>query len=218
MARYFNYFPTTVYTANTSSAGLEFVTNIIARFGFEKSLKENAAAYYKYDIQDSDTPEIIASKFYDNPERHWIVLAFNEIYDPQWDWPLPQDSLIKFINDKYSSNGSANTPAQTGIVWSQSINNVHSYYKVITRTNSDDQSITETIELDAGTWANTAAYDVDYTLQDGSTINETLVKTRKTFYEFEVEENDKKRTINLLKPEFVPAVEKEFKRIIKGKT
>jgi len=217
MARYFNYFPSTIYTSSANSSGLDIVTNITARFGFERTLKENGASFYKYDIQDSDTPEIIASKFYDNPERHWIVLAFNDIYDPQWDWPLPQNSLIKYIDEKYSANGSANTPAQTGIVWSQSVNNVHSYYKVITRTNSDDQSIVETVQLDANTWANTAAYNVNYTLQDGSVINETLEKTRKTFYEYEVEENDKKRTINLLKAEFVPAVEKEFKRIIKGK-
>jgi hypothetical protein len=73
MARYFNYFPTTVYSANAASSGLDIVTNIITRFGFEQSLKENGAAFYKYDIQDSDTPEIIAAKFYDNPERHWIV-------------------------------------------------------------------------------------------------------------------------------------------------
>ena len=130
---------------------------------------------------------------------------------------MPQNSLIKYINEKYTANGSANTPAQSGIIWSQSVNNVHSYYKVITRTNSDDQSIVETIELDPNTWANTGAYNVNYTLQDGSVINETLTKTKKTFYEYEVEENDAKRTINLLRPEFVPAVEKEFKRVIKGK-
>jgi hypothetical protein len=217
MARYFNYFPTTVYSANNASSGLDIITNLITRFGFEQSLKENSASFYKYDIQDSDTPEIIAAKFYDNPERHWIVLSFNDIYDPQWDWPLPQNSLIKYINEKYTANGSANTPAQSGIIWSQSVNNVHSYYKVITRTNSDDQSIVETIELDPNTWANTGAYNVNYTLQDGSVINETLTKTKKTFYEYEVEENDAKRTINLLKPEFVSAVEKEFKRVIKGK-
>lgn len=217
MAKYFNYFPTTVYSANNASNGLEIVTNIIARFGFEKSLKENSASFYKYDVQDSDTPEIIASKFYDNPERHWIVLSFNEIYDPQWDWPLPQDSLIKYIDDKYSSNGAANTPAQPGIIWAQSVNNVHSYYKTITRTNQDDQAITEVIQIDSATWANTGIYNTNYTLQDGTVINETLSKSRKTYYEYEVEENDKKRTINLLRPEFVPAVEKEFKRVIKGK-
>lgn len=217
MARYFNYFPTTIYSANNKTDGLDVVTNIIARFGFENSLKENSAAFYKYNIQDSDTPEIIADKFYGNVERHWIVLAFNDIYDPQWDWPLTQDSLIKYINNKYSANGAANTTVQTGLEWAKSGNNVHSYYKIITRTNPDDVTITETIELDAGTWANTPETNVDYTLQEGVTINQTVTKTTKTHYEYELEENEKKREINLLKPEFVPAIEKEFKRVIKGR-
>jgi hypothetical protein len=217
MARYFNFFPTTVYTANTGTDGLDIVTNIISRFGFERQLKENSAAFYKYQIQDSDTPEIIAYKYYDNAERHWIVLAFNDIFDPQWDWPLKQENLIKYINDKYSSNGAANTTVQTGLQWAKSDNNVQSYYKTITRTNPDNIQISEVIELDAGTWANTGEYTVNYTLQEGVTITETLTKSKKTYYEYELEENEKKREINLLKPEFVPAVEKEFKRVIKGK-
>ena len=101
--------------------------------------------------------------------------------------------------------------------WAKSDNNVQSYYKTITRTNPDNIQISEVIELDAGTWANTGEYTVNYTLQEGVTITETLTKSKKTYYEYELEENEKKREINLLKPEFVPAVEKEFKRVIKGK-
>ena len=217
MAKYFNYFPKTIYTANTNSNGVDAVTNIIARFAFEKSLKENSASFYKYDIQESDTPEIIAAKFYDNPERHWIVLMFNEIYDPQWDWPLPDASLIKYIDTKYAANGAANTTVQTGLAWSKSVNNIHNYYKLITKTNEDDYFVTEKIELDAATWANTAETNLDYTLDDGTKINITTTKGKTTYYEYEVEENEKKRTINLLKPEYVMDVEKEFKRVIKGK-
>jgi hypothetical protein len=101
MAKFFNYFPKTVYTANTNSSGLDTVTNIISRFGFEQKLKDNSAAFYKYSIQDSDTPEIIAHKFYENSERHWIVLMFNDILDPQFDWPLDYKTLISFIDEKY---------------------------------------------------------------------------------------------------------------------
>ena len=54
MAKYFNYFPKTLYTSNNSTTGLDSVTNIIARFAFEKGLKENSSAFYKYNIKDSD--------------------------------------------------------------------------------------------------------------------------------------------------------------------
>ena len=101
MANYFNHFPLTYYSGSNTTS-LNIVTNIIARFGFEKSLKQNSSAFYEYLIKESDTPEIIASKIYGSPERHWIVLAFNDIMDPQYDWPLQYDTLIKYIDQKYS--------------------------------------------------------------------------------------------------------------------
>jgi hypothetical protein len=214
MAKYFNYFPKTFYTSNNRSTGVDTVTNIIARFGFESKLKQNYAVFYEYNIQDGDTPEIIASKFYDSVERHWIVLLFNDIVDPQFDWPLDQRTIIKFIDEKYSANGAANTPAQSGLTWSQSLNNIHSYYKVITTTSATD-SLIEKIEVDANTYANIATTTSTYTLQDGKTVRKAITKEAKTYYDYEIETNEAKRTIKLLKSDFVPEVEKEFKRVIK---
>jgi len=214
MAKFFNYFPKTLYSANTNTNNLDVVTNIIARFGFERKLKENSLAFYKYSIKDGDTPEIIASKYYQNPERHWIVLLFNDIIDPEYDWPLQHRTFIEFVDNKYSANGAANTPNQTGLAWAMSTNNIHSYYKVITRTSEDD-SIIEKIQVDANTYANVAASSTNYVLQDGSTITETITKETKTYYDYENELNEEKRQINLLKPEFIQQVEQEFRRIIK---
>lgn len=214
MAKYFNYFPKTFYTSNNNATGIDTVTNLISRFGFEQKLKENALVFYEYNIQESDTPEIIASKYYDNPERHWIVLLFNDIIDPQYDWPLQYNTLINFIDDKYTANGSANATPQTGLAWAQSSNNVKSYFKIVTRTSSTD-SLIEKIQVDANTYANVTVSTTSYTLQDGTTVSEAVTKEKQTYYDYEIEENEKKRTINLLKKEFVPEVEKEFKRIIK---
>ena len=74
MARFFRYFPKTLYYSKLDSKSLDTITNILTRFKFENSFKENSITYYEYDIKDSDTPEIIASKFYDSPEKHWAVL------------------------------------------------------------------------------------------------------------------------------------------------
>lgn len=218
MPRFFNYFPKTLYTSNTRTAGVDTVTNIIARFGFESTLKNNSAAFYKYNIQESDTPEIIASKYYDNPERHWIVLLFNDIMDPQFDWPLQYQPFVNYVNTKYSAPKYADTAntSVTGLSWAMNTNNVYAYYKVVTRTNSDDISIIERIEVDANTWANVAATTVNYTLQDNSTITEKVTKETQTHYQFEEEVNESKRQIKLLKPEFVEQVEKEFKKVIKA--
>ena len=215
MAKFFNYFPKTVYTANTAVGGLDTVTNIIARFAFEQRLKTNSAAFYKYSIQDSDTPEIIAHKYYENSERHWIVLMFNDIIDPQYDWPLRYENFINYVDKKYSANGAANTTVQTGLAWAMSVNNVHSYYKIVKRTSADGTVIEEKLQINANTYANVAATSSSITLQSGNIITQAVTKEKKTYYEYEQEENEAKREIVLLKPEFVPQIEKEFKKIIK---
>jgi len=216
MAKLFNYYPKTFYTSNTKTTGLDSVTNIVARFGFEKKLKENSAAFYKYSVKDSDTPEIIASKFYDNPERHWIVLLFNDIIDPQFDWPLSHNTLIEFIDTKYTANGAANTTPVSGLQWAQSTNNTKNYYKIITRTASDGTEIEEKFQVDANTYANVAASSTSYTLDSGAVVTEVITKEKQTYYDYEVEENEAKREIKLLKKDFVPEVEKEFRRVIRG--
>jgi hypothetical protein len=215
MAKYFNYFPKTFYSANNNSVGVDSVTNIIARFGFENSLKQNSSAFYKYSIQDSDTPEIIARKYYDNVERHWIVLMFNDIVDPQYDWPLNDRVLVNYIDSKYAANGSANTPVQTGLAWSMDTNNVHSYYKIITRTSFDGTQTIEKLKVDANTYANVIQSTNTFSLEDGTTITQVVSKETESHYQYEVDLNESKREIKLLKPEFVSAVEKEFKKVIR---
>ena len=215
MARFFNYFSKTVYTANTAVGGLDTVTNIISRFAFEQRLKENSAAFYKYSIQDSDTPEIISHKYYDNSERHWIVLMFNDIVDAQYDWPLRYENFISYVDSKYTANGAANTTVQTGLAWAMNINNVHSYYKIIKRTSADGTVIEEKLQVDANTYAHVGATSSSITLQSGNIITQAVTKEKKTYYEYEQEENESKRDIILLKPEFVPQIEKEFKKVIK---
>jgi len=217
MAKYFNYFPKAFYSSNTRTSGLDEIMNITARFGFEQSLKENSSAFYKYDLQEGDTPEIVAAKFYDSPERHWIVLMFNDIYDPQYDWPLQYSTFIEYVDKKYSANNYADTAntSVTGLSWAMNVTNVHAYYKVVTRTNFDNISIIEKLEVDANTWANVAPTTTSYTLQDSSTITQAITKEKQSYYDYENELNESKRSIKLLKPEFVSAVEKEFKKVIK---
>ena len=214
MAKYFNYFPKTFYTSNNDVNGVEAITNIIARFAFDSQLKENTSAFYPYQVQDSDTPEIIADKYYGNVEYHWVVLLFNSIIDPQFDWPLKNDTLIDYIDKKYTANGSANTPAQSGLTWALSESNVQGYFKVVTTTANDGTITQEKITIDANTYANVITGSNTYTTQAGESV--TVVTTRETqsYYTYETNLNESKREINLIKSDFLPQIEKEFKRVI----
>jgi len=216
MAKYFNYFPKTVYSTANNLTQTDIVTNITSRFGFEQSLRENTSAYYKYSIQDGDTPEIIASKFYGDPEKHWMVLAYNNIIDPQWDWPMEYNTLIKFIDNKYSANGSANATTQSGLAWAMSDNNVQSYYKVVTKSSSVGVDFVEKIQLDATSYNDLQPSENTYNLTNGQ-VRETITKEKKNYFDYEMELNETKREINLLKKEFVSGADREFRRVINGR-
>ena len=211
MARFFRYFPKTLYYPKLDSKSLDTITNILTRFKFENSFKENSITYYEYDIKDSDTPEIIASKFYDSPEKHWAVLLINDIIDPQWDWPMDQGTMIKFIESKYSANA---TVSQTGVAWSQT--NTKNYFIIQTRTLSSGSITIDKTETDANTYANTSTYTTTLNLSDGNNLNIVLSKETRSYYDFEIDTNDSKRTIKLLKPEFVYPLDQEIKRLSSG--
>ena len=215
MAKYFNYFPKTFYTSNNDVNGVEAITNIISRFAFDSQLKENTSAFYPYQVQDSDTPEIIADKYYGNVEYHWVVLLFNNIIDPQFDWPLKSDTLIDYIDKKYTANGTANTPAQSGLSWALSENNVQGYFKVITSTANDGTITTEKITIDANTYANVTTGSNTYTTQAGEVVTIRTTKETQSYYTYETNLNESKREINLIKSDFLPQIEKEFKRIVR---
>ena len=216
MAKYFSFFPKTAYVTTDNPTGADLVTNITTRFSFEQELKDNSNAFYEYEIQESDTPEIIAYKYYGSSEFHWVVLMFNDIIDPQFDWPLQYNTFIKFVDEKYSANGAANTVNQSGLSWAMSQNNVHSYLKIVTRKTSKGDQTIEKITVDSNTYANISFSNTTYTLTDGNQVTESITKEIQTYYDYENEQNEKKRKINLLKKEFINDVDKEFKRVING--
>jgi hypothetical protein len=213
MARYFNFFPKTLYVKPNDSPDADLVTNITSRFGFESSFKENSAVFYEYEIRDGDTPEIIAGKIYGDSEKHWVILNYNDIVDSNYDWPLEQRTLVRFIDKKYTANADT-ANGQSGLVWSKS--NIKEYYKIETTTHNASETITvNRYQVDANTFGGVApSFTPSVALQDGSFIDIEVSKETKTYYEFEIEDNEKKRRIKILKPEFVFAADQEFRRVI----
>jgi len=210
MAEYFSFFPKTIYAQELDQGSVDVVTNLVSRFTFEKKFKENTSVFQKYDIRDGDTPESIAYKLYGSAEKHWIVLAMNDIVDPQYDWPLDQITLGKFVDSKYTANANV---GQSGLSWAQS--HIHSYYKTERRTTISTGDYKEdTIEVDVNTYSNIAATTTTVTIPDGKQIKIEVLKDTKTYYEYEIDYNERNRTINLLKPEFVNASTDELKRVL----
>jgi len=106
MSNYFSYFPTTLHDLRQTGQKTE-VTNILRRFKVRSALKDRTDVFYEYSIQFGDRPDVIAEKFYGNPDYAWVVLHFNDIIDPQFGWPLFGVDFDNFVICKNWSNAYA---------------------------------------------------------------------------------------------------------------
>ena len=72
MSKFFNYYPKTYYTSGANNVtSLDTVTNIIARFGFEKELKENSLLHKNtYSTANQRARDIWWNCFSENAERN----------------------------------------------------------------------------------------------------------------------------------------------------
>jgi len=85
MPTFFNKFPAVRYDMENkrySYQNNQIVTNVLFRIGIIKEVLTNIASYYEYTVRDDEKPEILADKFYNDPEGHWVILYANNIFDP----------------------------------------------------------------------------------------------------------------------------------------
>lgn len=206
MAKYFSQFPLTSYRFG-DSPGIDTAVKITAGYRLQKSFKENTVIYYSYVIQDGETPEVIAYKVYGDIEKHWIILFMNDIVDPQYQWPLEQRALLDYIDKKYSANAATN---QTGLEWAQA--NTKSFYKVEQVTYNNRTKSEQIVEIDEDQYDTLVVSTESLVLKDGTLLTIRTTKTEKSYYEYEIEKNEAKRTIRILKPEFATGLQQEFVR------
>lgn len=61
----------------------------------------NTNSYETLNISEYETPQSLANKFYGDRNLYWVVLLFNEIINPLYEWPLSGSKLIKRLDSMY---------------------------------------------------------------------------------------------------------------------
>lgn len=102
MSEYFTYFPTIEHDL-TNVGQTVTLTNVLRRFIVRNDLQERSDIFYKYNVQMGDRPDIIAEKYYGDADLAWLVLHFNDIKDPIFDFPLFGQDFDNYIKGKYGS-------------------------------------------------------------------------------------------------------------------
>lgn len=102
MSNMFDGWPTVSYDLKKNGKPLE-LTNITLRFKINELLLDKSAIMYQYDVQNGERPDIIAYKYYDDADLDWVILLTNNIIDPQFEWPLDDQSFERYMRGKYGS-------------------------------------------------------------------------------------------------------------------
>lgn len=99
---YFKQFPTVLYQFEINGQlETRLVRDITANVRFRRDVLDRITLYDLYDIQDGDTPEILAHKIYGNPMYHWVIMLANQRYDYLNDFPMESGVLDQYIKKKY---------------------------------------------------------------------------------------------------------------------
>ena len=227
MASYFSYFPDIDYVSRTtdrsSSNETIRVKNIFKRPKLRDDFGSVATAFSDYMIVGDERPDQTAEAAYGDPRYDWVILTTNNIVNYHEQWPLNSVDFQNYILEKYGSESA--------------LENVHHYDTELFMDQRARLVVPEGLRVDS----NFDCSYLDYTLQAeisfaGETLNAIStvdnvgtvkdangdqILSSNVFavsnYQYEVNENDAKRRIRVLKKDYLDVYLSDMRRIMKYK-
>lgn len=194
---YFNELPniSTVSLLKDKSRSDEriLVKNIFRRAKLRTDVDRAITAYEFYTIKEGERPDIIANKFYGDPELDWVILIVNNITSIRDEWPLSNNDLNTHMIDKYGSESA--------------LAEVHHYETREIRDQYNRTVLESGLEVDQN-------FVFSYTPIGGVTQDISAAGPVSN-YEYERTVNDAKRVIRILKEEYVSALVSDMRSMMK---
>ena len=194
---YFNELPniSTVSLLKDKSRSDEriLVKNIFRRAKLRTDVDKAITAYDFYVIKEGERPDILANKFYDDPELDWVILIVNNITSIRDEWPLSNNDLNTHMIDKYGSESA--------------LAEVHHYETREIRDQHNRTVLEAGLEVDEN-------FVFSYTPIGGVTQDISAAGPVSN-YEYERTVNDAKRVIRILKEEYVGALVSDMRSMMK---
>lgn len=177
--QYQNFFDT-----NVSATDYVLIKNIFIRGKLRDDLQNVFTIFNKYELSEDERPDQIADKLYGDPSLDWVVRIVANIINYQNDLPLTSQQLYNYVVEKYGQDGVSE------IRYYQSVEIKDSLGRLIYPAGAivnQDFSLTF---FDAG--LNTYVTRSGLSARDGVTN-----------FEYESNLNDEKKTIFVLKEEYI---------------
>jgi len=174
--------------------------NFFRRFKIDDNVFGYATFYKKYAVQDGIGIETIANDYYGSPFYDWVIILTNNYINPQFAFPVNSETVRKIAEERYGE-----TEAYSGI----------HHYETIEKKSGQTVDELDVLALKGGLTVDKKFYDSQFTYFNGTqsvNVNGNTVSKAITNFEYEVEENEKKREIYLLRSTYLKRFVNEFKK------
>ena len=177
----------------TSVYDFQTVKNLFKRAIVRNDIFDEITAFTKYSVEGDERPDQIAYDFYKDSGLDWVILTTNNIIHIRDEWPMSNRDFLTYLNEKYSS---------------EQLSNIHHYETKIIRDSNGKLIQPEGL---------TVPEDHSVTFIDNGVLRTESKLTSFTFLEHETNLNDKKRDINILRPEYLTLFLEDFSEIMEYK-
>jgi len=206
MASYFRNIPNFEYVnrlpdSHSSSEYIE-VKNLFKRGKIRSDIFQNVTYFTKYTIEGDDRPDNVAFKVYEDSKLDWVILLSNNIINIQDEWPLTQQSFENYLLNKYENQ--------------QNIHGIHHYESKEIKNSIGATILKKGIQVPQ--YFSMKFFDTNlgtYTEVGGAS---DPITSEVTNYEYEVNLQDEKRNIYLLKQNYLNIVLTDMDRMMTYKT
>ena len=168
------------------------VKNLFRRAKIRDDFFKNVTAFTKYKIVGEERPDQVAEKVYGSSTYDWVVLISNNILNIRTEWPLSDAEFSNYLERKYTEAELASAH----------------HYETTLVTDSRGKMI-----VPAGKIIDSNFTVTYYDETIGTTVTKSPVKMV-SVYEYEIQQNDKKRNIYLLRPRYLQTAIDDMRRIM----
>ena len=205
MSNYFRKVPDIEYVNRLPDSSIgDFikVKNIFKGVSIREDILQDLTVFEKFQIVGDDRPDNVAFEFYGDSNLDWLVLKCNNIINVQSEWPLTQMDLDEYLLDKY---GDYNTL----------YNGIHHYETKEIKNSKGVIIVPEGLQVSEN--YKVTYFDLALGQHRSSLIEEKNIATSITNYDYEINIENEKRNIYLLKPAYTSLVEEDLEKEMKYK-
>ena len=197
MSNYFKQVPDFEYVSLLPDARISDYINVknLFRKGYLRNdIFQDLTFFTKYQVKGDDRPDNVAYSLYNDASLDWVILLSNNIINVQNEWPMSQADLDRYLLDKYGNH--------------EALYGTHHYETQEVKNSSGVTIVKEGLTVDSDFSVTFYDYMMD------SLETKSNITTAVTNYEYEMEIENDKRNIFVLKSRYLNVVKDDLEEIM----